>query len=213
MKNLFRFPNVNKGKSVSISYKKKRFIGEVIIGNEYSFAFDDLVVVDIGANIGTFSLWIYDRAKKIYAIEPVKEVLDCLDETIKDSNLTKIKTYQLAISDGNYLGMMKENGDPHMGAWRINSQGKYPTEIMSLGKFFEKEGIEHADIVKMDVEGEEEKILLADDFPKDKISTIIGEDHDLRNEEDKRSLKPALDKIGFEYFVCPHHHFMGRRRI
>jgi len=213
MKDLFTFPNINKGRPLAISYKRKRFIGEVIVGNEYGFVFDDLVVVDIGAGIGAFSLWIYDRAKQIYAIEPAKDVLDCLNETVKDNDLTKIKTYMLAISDETFLGRMREEGDPHLGAWQIDPQGKYPTEIMSLGKFFEREGIEHADIVKIDAEGMEERILLADDFPKDKISTIIGEDHDFRKEKDRRSLKPALDKIGFEYFECPHHHFMGRKRI
>jgi len=208
MKNLFTFPNINKGEPISISYNQERFINEVIIGNEYDFVFNDLVVVDIGANIGTFSLWIYDRAKKIYAIEPVKEVLDCLNETIKDNNLTKIKTYQLAIGGKTYLGTMKkEAGDPHLGGWCIDTQGEYPVEIMSLGGFFEKEGIEYADIVKIDVEGVEESILLADDFPKDKISTIIGENH-----HSGRSLKPALDEIGFEYFEYPNNHFMGRKR-
>jgi len=210
MKNLFTFPNINKGEPISISYNQERFINEVIIGNEYDFVFDDLVVVDIGANIGTFSLWIYDRAKEIYAIEPVKEVLDCLNETIKDNNLTKIKTYQLAIGDKTYLGTMREEGDSHGGGWSIDPQGGYPVEIMSLGRFFEKEGIEHADIVKIDVEGAEESILLADDFPKDKISTIIGENH-----HSGWSLRPALDKIGFEYFEYSkhsYHHFMGRKR-
>ena len=208
MKNLFTFPNINKGEPISISYNQERFINEVIIGNEYDFVFDDLVVVDIGANIGTFSLWIYDRAKKIYAIEPVKEVLDCLNETIKDNNLTKIKTYQLAIGGKTYLGTMKkEAGDPHLEGWCIDTQGEYPVEIMSLGGFFEKEGIEYADIVKIDVEGVEESILLADDFPKDKISTIIGENH-----HSGQSLKPALDRIGFEYFEYPNNHFMVRKR-
>lgn len=212
MKDLFSFPKINNGEPISVSYKRKRFLGEVIIGEEYSFAFDNLVVVDIGAGIGAFSLWIYDQAKIIYAIEPVKEVLDCFDETIKDNNLTKIKTYQLAITDSNGQSNMNEVGDPHMGAWHIDPRGKYPTKTMTLGGFFEQEGIEYADIVKMDVEGMEERILLADDFPKDKISMIIGEDHDFRKEGERRELKPVMDKIGFEYIKCPNNHFMGRRR-
>jgi FkbM family methyltransferase len=212
MKDFFSFPKINKGKEISLSYRRERFIIDVIISEEYSFAFDNLVVVDIGANIGAFSLWIYDRAKTIYAIEPVGEVLDCLDETIKDNGLTKIKTYQLAITDSNGQDTMREIEDPHLGGWQIDPQGKYPVTTMTLGSFFAKEGIEYADIVKMDVEGMEERILLADDFPKDKIGTIIGEDHDFGKEGERRELKPVFDKIGFEYFKCPKNHFIGRRR-
>src|SRR3990170_1955732 len=86
------------GRTIEIFYDDPRFIHEVMDANEYDDVFHNLVVVDLGANIGAFSYWIYDRAKVIYAIEPVAECVVLMQKTKDAGKLDKFNIYQLAIS-------------------------------------------------------------------------------------------------------------------
>lgn len=70
-----------------------RYIWEVLENEEYKFLFNDLVVVDLGCNIGTFSLWIYDRTKEIHAIDMEQQYIDDFNKSIKDNGYTNIHTY------------------------------------------------------------------------------------------------------------------------
>ena len=50
----------------------KRFYKEIILDEEYKPAKERNVIIDLGANLGDFSYYMYDQAKKIYAIEANK---------------------------------------------------------------------------------------------------------------------------------------------
>ena len=49
------------------------------------------IVVDVGANIGYYTLQMAQRAKKVYAIEPYKECFEILKKNVKENNLGKRK--------------------------------------------------------------------------------------------------------------------------
>ena len=70
-----------------------RYLWEVLEKEEYSFVFKHLVVLDIGACIGSFSLWIAPYAKQIYAIEAEQKHIDNFNKTINSNKITNIKTY------------------------------------------------------------------------------------------------------------------------
>ena len=157
--------------------KDNRFIKEVYKDGEYGFLDKYSIVIDIGANIGTFSIWIYGRAEKIYAIEPVEQNVTYLTENIRINRLEKITVVQLAITGRNGVFRMEEHGDPTNGGWKVSNGGSYPVTGMMLKDFMEWKNIEYADLVKIDTEGMEYDILSSELFPKDKIGTIIGEFH------------------------------------
>lgn len=69
-----------------------RFVWEVLENNEYSFLFDKLRVLDLGCNIGSFSLWIYPRATRIWAVDREQRHIDNFNKTIKDNELRGITT-------------------------------------------------------------------------------------------------------------------------
>jgi hypothetical protein len=52
-------------------------------------------------------------------------------------------------------------------------------ETLTIGDFFKREKIDHIDILKLDVEGQEGKIVASEEFAKyaPKINTILGEWH------------------------------------
>lgn len=70
-----------------------RFIYEVLENQEYKFLFDGLNVLDLGCNIGTFSLWIYPHANRIWAVDDKQENIDLFNKTIKDNEMKSVNTY------------------------------------------------------------------------------------------------------------------------
>lgn len=78
-----------------------RYFWEVMENNEYSFIFDDLTIVDLGCEAGSFSLWIKDKAKIIYAIDCDVEQLDLFRKTIKDNEILNIRLYEDKVTNFN----------------------------------------------------------------------------------------------------------------
>lgn len=193
--------------SLNITYNTDRFINEVLNGKEYDFLSYYPVVIDIGANIGTFSFYMYDHAYKIYALEPAQENFDCLIETIEENNLEKIIPLKMAIGDKSFVQQMERVGEAGGGGWRLSEAGDYPVDTRTLEDFMDSQNIEYADLVKMDVEGWEGRIINTPFFPKDRIGTIIGEYHHGIAED----LQGLLEYMGFKYINMKNNHFIARK--
>lgn len=76
-----------------------RYLWEVMENEEYSFLFNKLRVVDLGCNIGAFSLWIYPHADRIWAIDSEQKYLDKFNETIRENELTGITLLKERVLD------------------------------------------------------------------------------------------------------------------
>jgi FkbM family methyltransferase len=57
------------------------------------------VVVDVGANIGYYTLLMAQKAKRVYAIEPDKEIFGILKKNIEENNLKNIVLINAAAGD------------------------------------------------------------------------------------------------------------------
>lgn len=193
-----------------IDVDSDRFVREVIENNEYSFLFKDLVVVDLGCNVGTFSFWIHKLAREIHAIDMVPENIDSLNETIRKNKLDKIKTYCIAITGSNL--QRKYSKDPVLGGGgsAIEENGKFTTDCTTLKQFMVAHKIDYIDVLKMDIEGMEREVLGASDFPHGNISTIIGELHPGNN---RRIIgaKDLLEKMGYRYTKPTKELFLARK--
>ena len=166
-----------------------RYIWEVMENQEYSFLFKDLTVVDVGCDIGSFSLWVYPFAREIYAVDMSKKAIDLFNETIKDNNLDKIKTQ----------------------VNRIGSVAKQEGGVVSITLAEYLKSVGRVDVLKMDVEGDEIDIVNAPNFPKEKIVMIVGEHHYSDSNELLR-FKNRLDILGYEYLEYPNNHYLARRK-
>lgn len=198
---------IKKLNGLKITYNDDRFLKEVIKGGEYSFISYYPTIVDIGANIGAFSLYMYDHAEKIYAVEPSEENLNCLKQTIKDNNLDKIIPIQMAISDHSWISYMQESGAPGGGGWRLSETGDIPVDTRTLLDLMESQNIDFIDLLKIDTEGEEIKILGSQYFPSDKVGTIIGEIHN----QDAEGIQKLLNWYGYRCQIMPNGHFLARK--
>ncbi len=136
----------------------------------------DMVIVDVGASIGLTSLYLRPYAKKIYAIEPCKEVYEALVENTKEDD---IKCFDFGIGGLTREAILYGYYDSPASSIRklddITSEEKI--HLITLKDFMEQEDIEHIDLLKIDCEGAEYEIFALLGNVADKIDYIIGEAH------------------------------------
>jgi FkbM family methyltransferase len=184
-KNTYTLEDVNGGKPITIFYETDRFVREVMIGKEYEYFLRDskvfhknnLTVVDLGCNIGSFSFYIYDKSKEIYAVDLSLGCIELLKMTIEHNGLTKIHPFHQAIAGSNRV-VNASSLECTDGGNTIYGNGA-EIQAVTLHQFFIKNNIEYADIIKIDVEGAEREIFTSEDFQKvrDKVGVFIGENH------------------------------------
>ena len=188
-----------------------RYIREIIDGQQYSYGIKYPIVIDIGANIGAFSMFIYPLADKIYAIEPAKENVENLQKTIIENKLDKIIVKQLAISGTSGVKMMETVGSAGGGGWRMNENGALPVDCQTLREFMDKEKIDYADLIKMDVESHELDIVKANLFPAERIGRIIGELHYFGDKVKRKEFKDTMEWLGFNFKMANENLFLATR--
>ncbi len=166
----------------------------------------NLNIVDIGANIGAFTVYASMRAPdgKVFAFEPLSENFSVLNENVELNKSDNIKTFKLGILDKNiripiYLSeknMNKGIGSVH----KTNENIKEYIKCRSLKDIFEICGIKKIDLLKIDAEGSEYPILLnSDSKTLKKIDKIVLEFHDsLDNRYNYKDLKAHLIQQGFK---------------
>lgn len=204
-------------KPITIFHDDPRFIREVLEHSEYRDVFNDLVVIDLGANIGAFSFWIYDHARIIHAIEPSRRNIECLEKTIELNELTKIKTHCVGISGNGGDRQFYINGNPGGGGWKLDPE---PTPVQqsnvailptkTLEQFMADEQIEYVDVLKIDIEGGENELFVSKGFRSvaHRITTIVGEFHNAHNSDLAHLLGPSGFRVTFNQ---DRNHFVARR--
>ncbi len=118
---------------------------------------DIKIVLDIGANIGNFSIlsnMLYPKSK-IYSFEPIPQTFSILEQNV--SNLKNINIFNMAI--GEKTGKQKMSFDEDSsGLSRFSSKGT-EVEVSSLDDFIELKRISNIDILKIDTETFESFVL------------------------------------------------------
>ena len=118
------------------------------------------VVIDIGANIGTFSVLAAHFGATVYAIEPEPHNLEALKRNIELNNMQeKIYPCPYAISDYKGTAVIHDSG----GGASIKDDGAFgaEVEVMPFDNFFLLYNINEVDVLKIDVEGSETEIILS----------------------------------------------------
>lgn len=159
----------------------------------------DSVIVDIGANIGLFSLYIYPKAKCIYAIEPTNDHFKVLQGV--SESFTKIQPFRLAIHNWNGFSKLFLDNTNYTGN-HISKTGSVDVKTRKLLAFFKENNITQVDLLKMDIEGGEREVILLDDTVDDALKIcgrIFIETH-LKQEETNLIIEKICG-LGFKYFA------------
>lgn len=169
------------------------------------------LIIDIGACEGYYTIALASNSQnncKIIAFEPNPFAFKTLEKNIISNRLSKIvRAEQFAISDNNSdtAEFVYVEGVNNIGALsNSNSRSswldsdyssKMQVRTIRMDEYLKKENINEIDILKIDAEGSEFKVLNSfGDFIKN-INKIVVECH---SAEDKRSITEYLSKNGFK---------------
>jgi FkbM family methyltransferase len=173
---------------------------------------EESVVLDIGANVGYFSILLLSkkRVKKIIAFEPIPINIQTLKKTIGENRLLQEKLFltEKAVTGlpmGElilYLDSEKElteNASVISGFESTHSQ-KLVVPSITLKQIFKENNLSQIDFVKMDCEGSEFDILYNTElsFLK-KIKKMMLEVHDIDTQKNNTEyMSQYLQSAGFE---------------
>jgi FkbM family methyltransferase len=130
--------------------------------NDARAALDD--VIDIGANIGLFTIRVAPFAKRVIAVEPVADNLAVARRNIVNANVQeKVTLVQRAMSDKTgaavrlFLSSVNYGGHSicrqHASQW--GPVAHKDVAAISLADLFDREGIGRCSLLKCDIEGAE----------------------------------------------------------
>lgn len=161
------------------------------------------VVIDIGAQIGLFSLFAASRSARVYSFEPFPENFSMLKENIARNHLEdRVLPFRLAV--WSTLGQVELYRSDLSGSHSVmvRSSASVHAETTTLERIMNDHRIGRCGLLKIDAEGSEYPILYT--TPRDvlaRVDRISLEWHDLESpampQYEHNSLKRFLEGQGF----------------
>lgn len=170
-------------------------------------------ILDVGANLGiyTWSARAANPACTVHAFEPTPAHAAHLRHTIKVNSVTSVHVHEAAVG--------RESGEAVLNLWSGESRDNegmnfvtdapqtaesLPVRVVSLDDFCDTNGIDSVDLLKMDVQGNEQAVLSGARrmLGKGRIGTVFVE---LNWEVEAGGTSPAsevvdsLSRLGFEF--------------
>lgn len=157
-------------------------------------------VIDIGANIGCFTVLAARNAARVIACEPHPDNFAMLQQNIALNRVTNVELLPYAISDkAGKASLYVPDDSTLVGRYSLYPRrGKHSLEVATttLEELVHSKGLTKIDLVKIDCEGAEYKILY--NASKDLLSRIqqmIVECHRFPN-------APSLSRSNLESHLC-----------
>ena len=173
----------------------------VMLREDYGKPKSNATIIDIGANIGTYSIHAAKASNtKVYAYEPMKETFSKLEVNIKLNNLQKkVKAFPLGVAAKKGKRRLYLSSGSPFHSIHLKSKKYVEIKSITLKDVFDDNKIKRCDILKMDCEGAEYEIFYK--APKrylKKIREIRLEYHHLDDEINNiEKLTDFLESNGF----------------
>lgn len=168
-------------------------------------------VIDIGANIGMFTVYaasIHPNIR-VYALEPAWDNFAALSENIRLNGLSNVSIHCCAVAEynskeailyrdikGGCHSLLRETPTRALGLTRV--VGTENIETCTLDSIFEQLKIDRCDFLKVDCEGGEHELFSAcTSGTLNRIRRIALEYHDLEERQTQLGLKLLLEHNGF----------------
>ena len=158
------------------------------------------MVIDVGANVGVFSLFAARFARLVYALEPASSNYSRL--VSNTSRVKNIVALNCACAAHSGRGSLDVSGSPVVFSLMTGSSdtAQESVDVISLAALFERYGIDRCDYLKLDCEGAEFEIILeADASLLNRVRRIAMEYHDhLSNNYSHVDILEKLKILGFQ---------------
>lgn len=116
------------------------------------------VTIDLGANIGAFSIYAASHGSHVFAVEPEPNNIEALNKNIELNNMSeKIIVLPYGISDYKGTATITNNGGD---STIMDGLDGTEIEIMPLDNLFSLYKIKKVNVLKIDIEGSEVSAIL-----------------------------------------------------
>jgi len=132
------------------------------------------VVVDVGANVGVFSLLAARKARVVYALEPASDNFRQLTRNVTTHQ--RIHPLQLACGATDGRAVLDTTADPVSYSLYTGGGGE-DVEVVTLSTLFRRLRIDRCDFLKLDCEGSEFGII-GDTGAMKRVERVALEYHD-----------------------------------
>ncbi len=162
----------------------------------------DMIIVDIGANIGLTSFYFKDYATKVYAVEPSVAHQEVIHTLINHNDIKNIEVVPLALSNENATVKFYHPENVTMYSME-NVTGATDFEevpTVTMTELMKRLNLTHIDLLKLDPEGSESKIIASQEFEEcaPKIKVIVGEYHNWTDMSQDQFMNRFRD-LGYEF--------------
>jgi FkbM family methyltransferase len=167
---------------------------EIFLRDEYGEIPDGAVVLDLGASIGTFSVYAATAAHgvSVYAYEPFPESYDLMRTNVSlNGRHADVRCFNLAVAGEEGPRKLFLTGTdyyyPTLSAAPATAASQaIEVECTTLPRILETNSLEQVDLLKLDCEGAEYEILFSTPLPYfERIAEIRMEHHGASAEEDR----------------------------
>lgn len=161
------------------------------------------LVVDIGANIGVFSLYAARRTRNmVYALEPSPANFSAIEQNIRANQLKNVLPLRYAISDTSGTEMFFTDGQSqHHRLTRVLHEtppASIAVSTITLKDLMDEYQIPAIDFLKLDCEGAEEPVFLSTPTAYlQRVRKLAMEFHDHLTKLQHDELKSFLEALGF----------------
>ncbi len=166
----------------------------------------NLTIVDIGQNIGLFSYYASPFASRVIGLEPSDMHRDTCTAMLKHNGITNVEILPYGISNKNEKKKfyLTTNTTAYSLTQLEPNVKETQIDVITMDKLFNLAKIEKIDLLKLDCEGEEAKVVMSEGFKKmaSKIKIIAGEWHQWCG-INQQQFKDALEEQGFEFHWLP----------
>jgi FkbM family methyltransferase len=176
-------------------FAKKNYV------NEFVSMMPNSVVVDVGANIGAFTIFAAQWAKKIFSFEPEPENFRLLCSNIELNGLKNVTPLRMAIAKKRGKQDFHIAEKQHSGAHSFflhHYEKEIEVKTLSIEDLIEQESLAKIHFLKLDCEGTEVEIIegLSLETAK-KIEQIALEFHQI-NDYSAEDIMGKLTMLGFD---------------
>ena len=216
---LGKMVKVDTGSFVSVGPNLDRgmIYGKPIIEFFYNKAKEiaEPVIFDIGASVGSFSMLskFLDKSK-IYAFEPQIKIFELLKSNICLNELNDVFVFNMALS--NIAGRAKMSiptradfsglGTLSLKPLRFSDGNILDIDCDTLDNFCDRNQIKKIDMIKIDTEGSEYRVLLGgiETIKKFKPSILMEFNHENMSQcgVSSNQITKLLEELNYKYEVC-----------
>jgi FkbM family methyltransferase len=167
----------------------------------------DMIVIDVGANVGVYTFSAAQRVGKngtVLAVEPFSGCVECLEETRRINNLDWVKICAGAAGDSNKtvkLSLHQASELNEIIKDDASIQGQYQeVQCFTLDSLVEKYNLSTVDWLKIDAEGNEIEVLRGSNRILSEFKPHILYQNIASNNVSNISVARFLQSMGYELF-------------